>query len=134
MAAMANVGTGAVERERSRERLRKDKKDKGDSATASSSGAPPPPPPPPSPPAAIEEEPRGQKVKLHAEENPVLKKQREEILKPPEPVPAVPVILPINNPAQKEPPISGSDPAAQPVGPAALPNPLPPIGKEPTPK
>ena len=63
----------------------------------------------------------------------MLKKQREEILKPPEPVPAVPVILPINNPAQKEPPISGSDPAAQPVGPAALPNPPPPIEKEPAP-
>ena len=41
------------------------------------------------------------------------------------------MVLPVNNPAQKEPAIAGSDPAAQPTGPAALPNPPPPDEKEP---
>ena len=62
-----------------------------------------------------------------------MKKKREEVLNKPQPAPVVPPILPINNPVQKEPPIAGSDPAAQPVGPAALPNPPPPMEQEPTP-
>ena len=70
------------------------------------------------------EEPKGQKTKLplHETEDPQLRKKRVEITKASAPANPAPTILPIDNPAQREPPKAISGPEAQPVGTAAIPN------------
>ena len=102
----------------------------------------------------VKDDAKGQKSKLelHEKDGAQLRKKRGEILRAPEApaaasssssgsdqpplqpspeAPTEPAILPINNPAQREPPKAISGPEAQPAGPATIPNVLAPPEPEP---
>ena len=127
------------------EEAQKGQKSKAEVATPSSQKKKreesPPPLPPPAEPPSDDERPhirraahtldRGQGIRRAAHDplDSAQKKKRDEIFHPP-PAPTDPIIIPINNPVQKEPPRQNT--GAPPVtGAAALPNPPPPPEPEP---